>query len=42
MTKDIEIPSDAVAALQRGSKIEALKMIREQCGGGLKDEKEQV
>lgn len=37
-----EIPAEAVAALARGSKIEAIKVVRESRGIGLKEAKEVV
>ena len=37
-----EIPAEAVAALARGSKIEAIKFVRESRAIGLKDAKEVV
>ncbi|MGD9953840.1 MAG: ribosomal protein L7/L12 [Burkholderiales bacterium] len=37
-----DIPAEAVAALEHGSKIEAIKAVRESRGVGLKDAKEIV
>ncbi|NQD91531.1 50S ribosomal protein L7/L12 [Pseudomonas sp. CrR25] len=37
-----EMPSDVVAALERGRKIEAIKLLRERRGLGLKEAKEAV
>ncbi|MCB1614551.1 MAG: ribosomal protein L7/L12 [Pseudomonadales bacterium] len=39
---DVEMSVDAIAALEKGSKIEAIKIIRESSGLGLKDSKEFV
>lgn len=38
----IQLPSAAIAALERGSKIEAIKHVRESQGVGLKEAKEIV
>lgn len=37
-----EIPSSAIAALELGNKIEAVKIVREATGKGLKESKDQV
>jgi len=40
--KGQELPAEAIAALKNGSKIEAIKCVREQQGLGLKEAKELV
>jgi hypothetical protein len=42
MNYNNELPSDAVASLESGNKIEAIKIVRENSGLGLKESKELV
>lgn len=42
MTQGTQIPGDALAALERGSKIEAIKHVRMERNVGLKDAKDIV
>jgi hypothetical protein len=42
MEQQTTIPPDAVAALHRGNKIEAIKLVREEQGIGLKEAKDRV
>jgi len=39
---ETEIPADALAALKRGNKIEAIKLMRQSTGLGLKESKDAV
>lgn len=41
-TSTRELPGDAIAALEKGSKIDAIKVVREAQGIGLKDAKDVV
>ncbi len=41
-TKIIEIPSNAIAALEQGNKVEAIKIVRSAKGLGLKESKDLV
>ena len=42
MSDSDDLPSDAVSALHRGNKIEAIKIVRETRGIGLKEAKDTV
>ncbi len=42
MNQNSELPSEAVAALESGNKIEAIKVVRVNSGLGLKESKELV
>ncbi len=42
MNQNSELPSEAVAALESGNKIEAIKIVRVNSGLGLKESKELV
>ena len=42
MTAETGLPDNVVDALRRGNKIEAIKLLREQTGAGLKEAKDAV
>ena len=42
MTAETGLPDNVVAALKRGNKVEAIKLLREQTGAGLKEAKDAV